>query len=323
MRRATLSVISTLVIVLSLSACAELRGVTRTDERARLNTWDLKVEGQSAVEALGGRSYEELVKDERSKAGEALRELAKEFREFGIDLDTPKGRSEALKQIERLREGEATAEETAGPLLGIEGISTAAFLRSALAPNFRVVTKGRIRDYIYLEQEESGHLAVDMLTEIYDSGKLVWTIFHHWDIELLKGHFKKHIRQGSPSNPNNPFPTLPEFQLPPEALDPNNPRSIWARDLNLKIYAKGVDAIKIRNVFLQINNGEIRRLPDSNALYKVTEKSCVDLFTTGFPPGETPPSVIAPKSATELFAREGDYCLGRCAHPFIINTGGD
>lgn len=50
-------------------------------------------------------------------------------------------------------------------------------------------------------------------------------------------------------------------------------------------------------------------LPPNDYRYTSTAESCIDLLSHPYPPEfELPP--------------QKGYCLGRCEHPFIVNTGG-
>jgi hypothetical protein len=211
-------------------------------------------------------------------------------------------------------------------LQGIGGFSTTLLLkkllriadpRSFLDP----VVYGKIRDYIFLEKPGemgSGHMSVDVCIDPREFVPLGedWREFFHWDIEILPDIFSYMERKPpsdrlDPNTYNDPFPGV---SLPREAVDPTNPRSIWRRGLDHKLHAgfpfpEGTSII-VRNVYRRLSNTDLRRLDASDQVYISTKDSCIDLFTAGSPP------------ATFGELVEHAYCLGRCAHPAIFNTGG-
>lgn len=317
MKRSTLPMFLTVVALLSVSACAELRPPHKADEA---NTWALVVAGEPIGDEVRGRSFRELLED--PKIGPALRQLTDELRETeGIDLLTARGQATIKEQLDILASDPKEPGQVAVQLRGIEGFSTALLLRTILFGE-SIEVEGHIRDYVYVYKSKSGHLAVDMTTRLFKSDVVVRKVFLHWDVEVLQGGYELHERQGSSANPDNPFPGIPDLVFPAIALNPMEEKSIWKRGLNLKLFAKGKKSIRIRNVFRQVDDGAIQRLRSDHPYYEVTAKSCVDLFVKGYPPNQTPLSTIPPKNATELFAEEADFCLGRCAHPYIVNTGG-
>ncbi len=198
-------------------------------------------------------------------------------------------------------------------LQGIGGFVTALLLQRLIfvngQPIARKVLYGRIRDYIYFEKGKkwSSHLSVDTCTDDLDTGRRE---FFHWDIEVKPGGFEVTPRVGNPST-SNPFPGS-GVQLPKAALDPKNSNSIWERHLDRKVGANGTD-IEVRHVYhRQLGSTELKRIEDEH-YYTSTEESCIDLLTQSDPQGN-PPATIG-----ELIGN--DYCLGRCKHPAIFNSG--
>jgi hypothetical protein len=191
-------------------------------------------------------------------------------------------------------------------LQGIGGFSTILVLKKILLSVHQTLF-GKIRDYIFVDKTKSGHLSVDMCMDRSE--------FFHWDIEILDGEYRVHPRQGDPANPrdpyypDNPFPNV-DLELPAAATDPGNPKSIWARDLDHKLHAMG-DRIEVRHIYhRRLSEPDLTRLDSKHQLYTSTRASCIDLFTQGRPP------------ATVGELKQKDYCLGRCEHPAIVNTGG-
>ncbi len=179
---------------------------------------------------------------------------------------------------------------------------------------YRAKLCGKIRDYVYLHETKSGHLVVELIHEQFTTRQAFLdckpdrVTLYHWDIDI-DGCFQVHERCDG-GFPDNPFPTLEGVDFPAHSLDPNDERSIWFRCLDHKLYAKG-ECIKVRHIYRQINDGKFLRLDETAFahLYRSTEMSCVDLMFKGFPPAAQLPT-------------QADYCLGRCAHPPIINSGG-
>ena len=215
-------------------------------------------------------------------------------------------------------------------LQGIGGLSTTLLLQKLLLfkkdkegnnvkdkdgnniPSADKVLYGKIRDYTYDKKEERGHLSVDVCIDRKEFVKVNENRkeFYHWDIEIENGF--RQMKRDEPSNPdvettyNNPFPG---FNLPKIAIDPADPRSIWRRGLDYKLYARG-KGIKVRHIYYRrVSDPELERLPVGHQFYESTTASCVDLFTEGPPPG----------TFAEL--TDNGYCLGRCPHPPIINSG--
>lgn len=149
--------------------------------------------------------------------------------------------------------------------------------------------------------------------------------FFHWDVEIPLGKYSVAARV-NPTNPldtsqyNNPFPTV-NLDLPPQAVDPSHPRSIWRRGLDHKLHAEGGSpqdpeiipqdpGIIIRSVYYRkLSDPDLMLISNTDKLYRITTASCVDLFTVGYPP------------ATFAQLAGNDYCLGRCKQPAIYNSG--
>jgi len=188
---------------------------------------------------------------------------------------------------------------------------------------------GKIRDYLFVNKTKSGHLSVELAHEEFltkqnflDCDPNHVTIYH-WDIEIAHYGYSVHHRDDiALKDPTkSPFPTLPSptdedgkpvVVFPPHALDPDDPRSIWCRGLDHKLFARGKD-VKIINVYRKIDDYPLMRIDENDAdgmrFYVSTEESCVDIMFKGYPPeSQLPPQV--------------EYCLGRCENPPIINSGG-
>jgi hypothetical protein len=165
--------------------------------------------------------------------------------------------------------------------------------------------RGRIRDYVYVEDTQSGHLAVDVTTEFFASAKdrdsgqpPLQTELLHWDIEV-ENAYQVHPRG---LDFLDPFPQV-DLKLPGYAI-----ASIWNRDLRYKLHAKGRGII-VRHIYRKVDNGPLERVPSADPRYARTDEACIDLLLHPYPP------------ETELPAQIG-YCLGRCEQAAVVNTGG-
>ena len=237
---------------------------------------------------------------------------------LGIDLD-----EEALVALlQRLhQEPLGVYDEVPEPLRGLAGFSTVVFLQKvypleAEEPIADKVISGKIRDYIFVEATGRGHLAVDTCTDVLEFVPLGQDRreFIHWDIEIPEGSFSVVERippngVDDPATYGNPFPMDITTALPAFTVDPADPRSVWRRGLDHKLSAVG-RSIEIAHIhYRRLADPELVRYDDTHPWYDSSDASCVDLFTQGRPPG----------TFGELAS--GGYCLGRCAHPMIVNSG--
>jgi len=196
----------------------------------------------------------------------------------------------------------------------------------SLNPEHRIKISGKIRCYQFSptapgSMQGNGHLVVDVIhREFATDRELIEckpsrTEAYKWRVEFCDATV---FKRDSAGFPDLPFPDLqlpiedkdPRVVFPEDALDPNVAGSLWCRGLDHKIFAGGPDQIKVRDIYLSINEADPVRLDDDHTLYKVTEDSCVDLMFKGYPPFDTLPP-------------QREYCLGRCAHPPLVNSGGD
>jgi hypothetical protein len=245
--------------------------------------------------SIDGRTVEEFLAN-RAQAGEVLNGL--------LEMNVVDQRDQAIDLLERIDQNLATQQEVPVALRGIGGFGTLLAARAYFFNEAHRV-QGRIRDYIYVEDGQSGHLAVDVRTEFFssvkdrDSGKPPnKTELLHWDIDVA-GIYQIHQRG---TDFLNPFPQV-ALDLPGYAIF-----GIWARDLKYKLHAKGT-GITVRHVYRKIDGDPIVLLPSTDPRYDSTDASCIDLLFNPYPPEiELPPQI--------------GYCLGRCDHPAIVNTGG-
>ncbi len=248
---------------------------------------------------------------------------ARELGGLGIELDI----GDLADLLARINEDpRAVQDNVPEQLRGIAGLTTTLFLQKLLPldgePVADKIFMGKIRDYTYVRDPASadpgkgrGHLSVDTCTDI-DGFVPVGEDrreFFHWDLEVIEDGFVVNKRT-EPSDPSDmatyeaPFPGI-DLVLPEMTWSPADPRSVWRRGLDHKLHSSSTWLV-VRNVYhRKLVDPLLVRLPDGNPLYGVTEASCIDLFTQGPPPG----------TFAELAGN--DYCLGRCAHPPIVNSG--
>jgi len=292
-----------------------------------LREWALFVEGEPADDFVA-RLRDEMNREEALQfihcpgLHSACRRLGRydpteEPPGLGIELQT----SELVDLLRRMDAvPQAVYENIPQALQGLGGISTILLLQKLLPfddePIADKALYGKIRDYVFVERTGSGHLAVDVCIDRKEFVPLGEDRreYYHWDVEIGGGGFSVEPRAdpvpvSDPAAYGNPFPGLPDLVLPASAVDPANPKSIWRRGLDHKLHARG-RVIEVRHIYhRKLSDPDLISIPDNDDRYRSTEASCVDLFTPGVPPA----------TFAELVGN--DYCLGRCAHPGIINSG--
>jgi hypothetical protein len=275
------------LLVLGLSACANMQRTTT--EKAPDDLVDTTV-------YIAGADFQAL--------GTArLREILSEIE--GIDLTTAAGRREIDDLLIRLRAGEVkAAEEAPAALRGLAGLELREQLEIAIAPADAQLSKdfaGKIRDYLFNENTGAGYLEVETWVTTRVQGTPVQVDRYYWWIAVGAGGGKGFtVHEREDSQPDNPFPGT--INLPPAAKDFDNPDGIWQRGLDHKLFARG----ETISVLAVTRNGQL--LPPADPVYQTSADSCIDLLLRGYPPRDTLPQQRA-------------YCLGRCAHPMILNTG--
>ena len=199
---------------------------------------------------------------------------------------------------------------------GIDGLVTLQQLyarRLSAAPD----VKGRIRDFIYDRSTSIGHLAVEVWTQ-FKCGRRE---FYHWDVEA-----RLTLHRRDDANPRNPFPRV-ELVLPPHLVEEDSPVNIWKRKLDLKLHARGCN-VRVHRIFERIDDGPLALLPADHPFYWSTPASCIDLLVASRDEdGQTPPTTYHELRRFLPAALPGEthqrplYCLGRCGHPTIVNSG--
>jgi hypothetical protein len=234
---------------------------------------------------------------------------------FGKDASDDK-RAVLKKALKALDEGKTDRPDIEA-LRGLSGLSAAELAQKVLFPDQERRVTGLIGDYYYEEKTARGHLTFDLITEI-GQGPAKRTIRRQWHIDVLgepddQEGFKKVRRVEEPGPDGLYFPGT--IKLPDYARSRFNPYGIWVRGLDHKLFAIG-KSVKVTAIYEQINDGDVRRLPNTDPLYKQTSWTCIDLLTKGTPPAFRVDPVFRYQSA---------YCLGGCrmgaeGKRFIINS---
>ncbi len=310
MKRYWATSIAAMAAILALSACTIKRELPSAGDTVDLGVF---VNGQPLDKFLSNPE----------ETNKVLSEL------FGPGFAGDEGRDKLRELLQSLDNSRPLGGVTA--FRGICGFSTAEFARAIVNPNEVRETRGLIGDYLfefdgnYSKSKDGlkyngmwpGHLTVDMKTETYKivGGQKILirnrTEILQWHIEVVQDArhdgFEVRLRQGdAKNNPNDPFPGTVVF--PPESLDPTNDFSIWARGLDHKLWAKGTEIV-VHDVIRWIGDLPPERLPDTHEFYRPCKESCIDMMTKGFPP-----------VFRIDFPEQSGYCLGRCDHPFIMNS---
>lgn len=157
---------------------------------------------------------------------------------------------------------------------------------------------GTIVDYAFNESDAKAHIdlvANHELTcrkvKVLDDTYTIHMSIAPYDESVEENGMKKHKRRK-----NGSFPGINGFL-------PNDPEVLAnLRKMEYKLHAKGRSV----DVIAAFKNGNI--LPKEHPIYEKTESNCVDIFFEKDPdPFELP--------------SQHEYCMGRCKHPPLINTG--
>lgn len=223
-------------------------------------------------------------------------ELRKQLSDLpGFDLTDAEGRKAARAALDRLDKGAKLDDTRRQSLSGLDGHYARLALEAALArsPRPKVRLSGLITHYRFNEGTRSGYLEVDTKDILYVNGNREVLNEYTWWIAVRHQGYIVQERQEDSSGLQFPG-TIP---LPPGAE-----ANLDDRGLDHKLFAEG-DPIEVLGV---VKNGQL--LPADHPYYDSSDASCIDLLFNGGPPREQLPDQHA-------------YCLGRCAHPWIVNTG--
>jgi len=178
-----------------------------------------------------------------------------------------------------------------------------------------------------------GTLAVDTYQTVTKNGAEE-TVNYLWDIRIKPQGYRIRkivnlVGHPSPDDPDAPNPVYP----PDPVLNSWNPfpgtlffdiemkKRIWKKGYNVKLHARGPQAIKVKNVWrdgAKITMGD----PEFRPLLKTGKESCVDMFLRVAKLADGTPDLtqIPQDHDTLMDGFYYSYCLGRCAHPAIINS---
>jgi hypothetical protein len=305
MKREWLNAIVAVVTILGLSACAQ----TQREEAAAPMAmavpeaapeveeayvpWNLYVETEEHSEEI------EVVLRNRARARDLLNDML-----FGEGSDRRFNDDELAALLRQVQNDETTAEnlrttlEGSNALSGIAGDSVVQFLHAYVTGEAQTV-RGKIRKYYFNDDEKGGYLEVDTEVDTLQGGSVVKTDKYFWAIAVRPETYRVVDRVGPPST--DPFPNTVVFSA--NALREDNPKGIWQRRLDQKLFAKGTGII----VIAVRKNGVL--LPTTDRRYISNSDSCIDLLFWGYPPKSELP-------------KQRFYCMGRCAHPQVVNTDG-
>jgi len=286
MKRFWITSVAAMAAIFGLSACSTIKRLPSAGDFADTNVY------------IAGERADQI---DPMKLRQKLSELE------GIDLITDDGRSKLKQLLEKIDKNSERKKysgrkiDVPDALKGIGGFHTRLLIRAALSPPDAVITQklsGKIRRYIFNKYTYGGYLEVNTTVETFVNGTRTGKDKYWWSIAVLPGTYGVYKRDEN--NLTDPFPGT--LRLPDAALDPENPRGIWKRHLDHKLYAVGEGIV----VLAVTKNGDL--LPKTDPAYESDENSCIDLLFKGYPPEQDLP----PQSA---------YCLGRCQSPLIVNTG--
>jgi hypothetical protein len=298
MRRPWLMTIVAVITIFGLSACAQMQreeraaapvaapGPAPAAEEA-YDAWALMVDAEPISDVL----------ENRERALGTLNDVL-----FGEGSGKRFNDDQLAALLEQAESDETTAAdlrttlEGSNALSGIAGFSVVQFLRAYVTGEAQRV-RGKIRQYYFNDDEKGGYLEVDTVVETLQGGSVVDNDTYFWAIAIRPGTYRVVDREDPPTT--DPFPNTVDFS--DEAVDTSNPDSIWGRNLDQKLFGKGTGIV----VIAVRKNGVL--LPTTHYLYESSEDSCIDLLFWGYP------------RKTEL-PKQRYYCLGRCAHPQVVNT---
>lgn len=294
-----------MAVVVSLSVGLQLQGrmalmttahAEDVVDREGLDDWMLMA---------GGMPIEEL-RAQPEMARQVLRDvLGPDYRDYP-DEELDKKLAELLAKA---GEDGVRAADLPEALTGIPGFTVLQLLKAYLEPELERKVSGTIRHYYFNfnDDRKGGYLEVDTVVDTLRNGEIVETDTYFWAIAVRPETFEVVLRcdinpddpNGCDDNGNMPF--LDTLALPDKALEEDNQDGIWVRGLDHKLWAKGTGIVVVG----VIRNGVL--LSPGDPLYASNADSCIDLMFAGYPPvSELPP--------------QPGYCLGRCAHPEVVNT---
>jgi hypothetical protein len=305
MKRQWLNAIVVAVTIFGLSACAQIQREEAAAPMAMAVPeaapeveeayvpWNLYVETEEHSEEIV-----DVLKD-RARARDLLNEML-----FGEGSDRRFNDDELAALLRQAQNDETTGEDLrttlggSNALSGIAGDSVVQFLHAYVTREPQNV-RGKIRKYYFNDDEKGGYLEVDTVVETSQGGSVVDTDNYFWAIAVRSETYRVVDREDPPTT--DPFPNTVVFSQ--NAVNESNPQGIWLRNLDQKLFAEGTGVV----VIAVRKNGVL--LPTTDRRYVSNSDSCIDLLFWGYPPKSELP-------------KQRFYCMGRCAHPQVVNTDG-
>jgi hypothetical protein len=292
MKRPWLITIVAVITIFGLSSCAQMQREERAAAPvAAPEPPSVAEEAYDPLALVVGAEPISDVLENRERALDTLNDVLlgeESVRRFNDD--------ELAALLEQAQSDETTAEELRAALdgrdalNGVAGFPVLQFLHAYVTGEPQLV-RGKIRKYYFNDDEKGGYLEVDTEVDTVQGGSVVGTDKYFWAIAVRPGTYEVVEHSG---DRDNPFPGTIDFEEP-KLTD------IEQRKLDAKLWAEGTGIV----VIAVKKNGVL--LDTDGPLYESTDASCIDMMFWGYPPRSELP-------------RQRSYCLGRCAHPLVVNT---
>lgn len=276
---------------------------------------------------LEGQTFDHIVADKAR--------LTTALESFGINAT--KG---PPKYIKRLIQAIRDADKANTPIAGFGGINWT-FAQALLdngedklhpnteefdpAASVSAIVTGKITGYEYKPGNRSGYM--EAITYIHRNTARGGTAkpktdAYRWKISIAAGGYIVIPHSGDRNipfrDPNDP--TKPVLPFSAQALN-----EIEVRGFTHKLWAKGTK-IEVLSVDQDKNHKphkpkwKLLNKTSHTNLYLMTPDSCIDMMFK-IPAGGKVPETMTDLLAYVAGGRLPGYCLGRCGHPFIVNTG--
>jgi hypothetical protein len=298
---------SALAIVIGLAACAGQANLAQAQgpNASGIETTRLILLGNDGDAVLA--------------SGVAIRNVLKDF---GGNTN-PNNLGQLIQQIRNSNQSSGTDVPGTTGLGGAFGQAFLDLAEDAIAGNGqfdngkRVVTSlsGQILDYAYNAADGSGKLEVNtyITSRVVPAGQGLpppKTVAYKWKIRVdpTTANSTGFIVVDRVAGPQ-PFPNTISFtrEMKQRVDSLGFMKKLWVKGTNIV-----VEEVR-RDQNYNASNPNFQLLPPNNPnyakLYQTDASSCIDMMFVG-----DPPSTMADLQAPPF------YCLGRCDHPFIVNT---
>jgi len=293
--------IAVVITIFGLSACVQAQREDMAAARVATPEPPLVTEEEyKPLDLMVGMDPVALAIEDRERALDTLNDIL-----LGEDSSRRFNDDELAALLEQAQSDEVTAADLRAALdgndalSGIAGYSVLQFLH-AYVTGERQPVRGKIRKYYFNDEQKGGYLEVDTEVDTVQGGSVVKTDKYFWAIAIRPDTYRVVDRVGPPST--DPFPNTVLF--PPELLDETSDESIWGRNLDQKLFGQGTGVVVVG-----VKKNDVLLDPTTHPFYESTAASCVDLMFWGYPPRSELP-------------QQRFYCMGRCSHPPVLNTGG-